>query len=28
MKTMLKDTWQHPLIEEYEYLLKQEKDLK
>jgi len=24
---MLEETWQHPLIEEYEYLLKQEKDL-
>lgn len=25
---MLKDTWQHPLIEEYEYLLEQAKELK
>jgi len=25
---MLKETWQHPLIEEYEHLLNQEKELK
>jgi len=26
--TMLKESWQHPLIDEYEYLLNQEKELK